>query len=82
LKTAISIADDLLQEADRTARKLGMSRSGLFSAAVHDYLRKRDAEQIVQQLNRVYGKEPASPAEKRTTSNIKSKFRSTIKDRW
>jgi len=31
-KVAISVPDDLLEQADRLARKLGTSRSGLISA--------------------------------------------------
>jgi metal-responsive CopG/Arc/MetJ family transcriptional regulator len=38
MKTAISIDDGLLQEADDTARRLGVSRSRLFALAVSDFL--------------------------------------------
>ena len=81
MKTAISIDDHLLHEADVAARKLGLSRSRLFAVAVHDYLRKREAEKTVRQLNRVYAKESGS-RDLRTTSMLKAKFRSTLKDRW
>ena len=38
MKTAISIDGDLLREADRTARRLGLSRSKLFSVDLEGFL--------------------------------------------
>ena len=80
MKTAISVDDRLLLEADRIARQMGTSRSRLFSRAMEDYLRNRRHERILAQLNRVYA-EP-DPAEGRTTARMKAKFRSTLKERW
>jgi metal-responsive CopG/Arc/MetJ family transcriptional regulator len=71
----------LLEEADRIARKLGLSRSRLVSLALTDYLRQRRNREIVQQLNHVYG-EQADAAEQLSAAQMKAKFRSTIKDRW
>jgi len=34
MKTAISIDDQLLQDADRAAKRMGLSRSRLFSLAL------------------------------------------------
>jgi len=81
MKTAISVDDQLLEEADRTARKMGLSRSRLFSLAVQEYLRHRSQEQTLEQLNRVYASEP-DPAERRLASRMKAAFRATIKDKW
>lgn len=41
MKTAISIDDGLLREADETARMMGLSRSRLFALAVGDFLRRQ-----------------------------------------
>jgi metal-responsive CopG/Arc/MetJ family transcriptional regulator len=81
MKTAISIATPLLEETDRTARRLGLSRSRLVSLALADYLRQRRNREIVEQLNHVYG-EPRDAAEQRVVAGMKTKFRSTIKDSW
>jgi metal-responsive CopG/Arc/MetJ family transcriptional regulator len=79
MKTAISIEAPLLEETDRTARKLGLSRSRLVSLALKDYLRQRRNRDIVEQLNHVYGEQPeVSPS----AAKLKTKFRSTIQDRW
>ena len=52
MKTAISIEDELLIEADRTAHQMGISRIRLFSLALANYLRKRRNKEILDQLNR------------------------------
>lgn len=81
MKTAISVADQLVQEADHAARELGVSRSRVFSIALENYLRARRNEKITEQLNRVYGGQP-DPREQLIVAKFKSKFRATIKDRW
>jgi len=81
MKTAISLDDDLLHEADKTARQMGLSRSRLFALALQNYLTERRREKMLEQLNQAYADGP-TVAEKRMTAKIKSKFRSTIKDRW
>jgi metal-responsive CopG/Arc/MetJ family transcriptional regulator len=60
MKTAISIDDDLLHDADETARVMGLSRSRLFALAAGDFLQKQRQEQTLLRLNEVYagGVEP------------------------
>lgn len=44
MKTAISIPDDVFEHAERAAKRLGVSRSELFTRAVREYLgASRDA---------------------------------------
>jgi hypothetical protein len=81
MKTAISLEARLLEEADRTARSMGLSRSRLFSLALEHYLRHRRQEQIVEKLNEVYSDHP-DPIDTRIVQGMKTKFRRTIKDRW
>jgi metal-responsive CopG/Arc/MetJ family transcriptional regulator len=76
MKTAISLNDELLREADETAKKLGVSRSRLFALAVSDFLRRQGEEQMLRRLNEVYSEE-AGPAEKRLLKGIKAKVRGT-----
>jgi hypothetical protein len=81
MKTAISVNDELMEVADRTARELGVSRSRLFSLAMQDFLKNLRREKIVAQLNAVYSGEP--PGEERPPAErMKAKFRATIKDKW
>jgi metal-responsive CopG/Arc/MetJ family transcriptional regulator len=81
MKTAISVDDDLITEADRTAREMGVSRSRLFSLAIESYLRNRERERILEQLNRVYAGE-SGVADKRMAVRIKGKFRRAIQEKW
>ena len=81
MKTAISIDDELLQEADEAARLMGLSRSRLFAQAVGDFLQRRRREQMLLRLNEVYAND-AGPAEKRLLKGIKAKVRRTLKERW
>jgi metal-responsive CopG/Arc/MetJ family transcriptional regulator len=80
MKTAISIETPLLEEADRTAQKLGVSRSRLVSMALKNYLRQSRNREIVEQLNLVYGQRADS--DRPSPEQMKTKFRSVIKDRW
>jgi metal-responsive CopG/Arc/MetJ family transcriptional regulator len=55
MKTAISIPDDIFAAAEATARRLGMSRSELFSRAVAIFIEKHQGRRITAQLDKVYG---------------------------
>lgn len=59
MKTAISIPDDLFIEADRLARRLGISRSQLYARAANDFLKKHDRADVTERLNRVFEKQGA-----------------------
>ena len=79
MKTAISVDDSLMEQADEAARDLGMSRSGLISEALRDYLRHRRQAKVSDQLNQAYKNEP-SPEEKSLVRRLKAKL--PIQDRW
>jgi metal-responsive CopG/Arc/MetJ family transcriptional regulator len=81
MKTAISIDDGLLQEADDTARKLGVSRSRLFALAVGDFLERQRREQMLTRLNQVYA-DHVEPTDRRLLKGIKATVRRTVKERW
>jgi metal-responsive CopG/Arc/MetJ family transcriptional regulator len=55
MKTAISLPDELFGAADRTARRLGVTRSELFRRALISFLQRHDEREVTQALNRVYG---------------------------
>jgi metal-responsive CopG/Arc/MetJ family transcriptional regulator len=81
MKTAISIDDGLLREADETARQMGLSRSRLFALAVGDFLERQRRERMLLRLNEVYA-DHVEPAEKRLLKGIKAKVRRTVKEHW
>ena len=81
MKTAISIGDGLLREADEAARLLGLSRSRLFARAMDDFLQRQRSEQMLTQLNKVYTDGP-QPNEQRLLRGMKARVRRTVIDRW
>jgi metal-responsive CopG/Arc/MetJ family transcriptional regulator len=77
MKTAISIEDELLKEADEIARRMGLSRSRLFALAIGDFLRRHREEEMLARLNEVYAGR-TEPLEKCLVKAIKSKASRTI----
>ena len=60
MKTAISVPDQTFQAAEILAQRLGMSRSELYSSALHQFLREHKNQGITENLNLVYGNEESS----------------------
>jgi metal-responsive CopG/Arc/MetJ family transcriptional regulator len=73
MKTAISMDDSLMEQADQAARDLGLSRSGLITEALRNYLRQRARAHTTQQLNLAYADAP-SPDERRVARRLKTKL--------
>jgi len=78
MKTAISIPDKVFESAEELAKRLGESRSRLYTQAISSYLEKHRRDNITKKLNQVYGSEDSSldPALQRLQSL------SLPKDRW
>ena len=53
MKTAISLPDEVFEEAERLARRLKKSRSELYRDAVAEYVARHDPEAITAVMNRV-----------------------------
>ena len=79
MKTAISVDDTLMEQADEAARDLGLSRSGLIAEALRAYLRQRRSVQITQQLNQAY---PNAPTAKERQLVRKFRAKLPVPDRW
>jgi metal-responsive CopG/Arc/MetJ family transcriptional regulator len=56
MKTAISIPNNIFEQAESLARKLKISRSELFTEAVKVYLKENQVEDVTAKLDEVYGK--------------------------
>ena len=57
MKTAVSLPEDLFRKAEAAARKLRMSRSQLYAAAISEFLERRRTRDITARLNKVYSSE-------------------------
>lgn len=53
MKAAISIPDDVFEEADRLASELKTTRSGLYSVALREYLDRHSSDRVTDAMNRV-----------------------------
>ena len=53
MKTAVSIPDDVFEEAERLARRSKKSRSQLFSDALREYRSRHEKEEITEAMDRV-----------------------------
>lgn len=59
MKTAISIRDEVFQAGERTARRLGISRSELYTKAVGEFVARHAGDRVTERLNAVYGDDPS-----------------------
>jgi hypothetical protein len=59
MKTAISIPDPIFESAEKLARRLGISRSQLYSTAVDAMVEKYRYSGVTEQLDAVYKVDPS-----------------------
>ncbi len=61
MKTAISIPNNVFEQAENLARKLKISRSELFTEAVKVYLKENHVEDVTAKLDKVYENSNSKP---------------------
>jgi len=82
MKTAISLPDQLYEEAEKTAQSLGIPRSQLFAKALEEFIAFHKRENITERLNRVYGRTDAIEFTEVTNVGIESIRNLTKNDTW
>ncbi len=82
MKTAISIPDDIFLSAEKTAKKLGISRSQLFTKAIEEYIQNHSQEKITDKLNKIYTKRSVSSDNKISNISINLLRESLKDDSW
>jgi len=60
MKIAVSIPDDIFEDAEYLARRQGKTRSKLYADAIAEYVGVYRTESITEQLNSVYASEDSS----------------------
>jgi len=53
MKTAVSIPDEVFEEAERLAARLSTSRSHLYAMALAEFIDRHDDDQITSAMNSV-----------------------------
>lgn len=51
MKTAVSIPDDVFQQADQAAERFGLTRSQLYTRAIREFLDEQDDDPVTEALN-------------------------------
>ncbi len=59
MKTAISIRDEVFEAAEHTAKRLGISRSELYTKAVGEFVARHSSDRVTERLNTVYDEDPS-----------------------
>jgi metal-responsive CopG/Arc/MetJ family transcriptional regulator len=54
MKTAISLPDALYEDAEETAKAMGLPRSQLFAKALEEFISHHKSERITEKLDEVY----------------------------
>ena len=78
MKTAISIPDPVFRNAEQLAKRLKVSRSRLYAAAVAEYVKRHRATKVTDKLNAVYGDSDSALDEAIAAIQI----RSLPRERW
>jgi metal-responsive CopG/Arc/MetJ family transcriptional regulator len=60
MKTAISIPDKIFRSADALAKRLGISRSELYTTAINEFLVRHRERRVTARLNELYSEEDSS----------------------
>jgi metal-responsive CopG/Arc/MetJ family transcriptional regulator len=60
MKAAVSIPDPVFKAADKLARRMGVTRSRLYSVALQRFVQDHDEEAITARLNEVYADESSA----------------------
>jgi metal-responsive CopG/Arc/MetJ family transcriptional regulator len=89
VKTAISIEESTYTRAEEMARKLHLTRSGLYTRAIEEYLARQRREELIAQLDAAYPADPdeeqrAALEEERAVSLAMRRYfpRDTEGDEW
>jgi metal-responsive CopG/Arc/MetJ family transcriptional regulator len=54
MKTAVSLPDELFAKAESLAGRLGLTRSGLYAAALEEFIGRYQAKRVSERLDAVY----------------------------
>jgi predicted transcriptional regulator len=82
MKTAVSLPDQLYQEAEKTARSMGIPRSQLFARALEDFIALHKRENITEKLNRVYAEIDQNEFQAISNASVEAIRNFTKNDTW
>ena len=80
-KTAVSLDENLFEQAEAVAQEMNISRSQLFSLAVEEFIKRRQSQKMLELLNKVYEDAPDA-SEQQILREAKPKYRRLLEDEW
>jgi len=80
MKTAISIPDPIFESAEKLAKRLGISRSQLYSDAVDALIEKYRYSGVTEQLNAIYETNPEASRLEKDLEELQ--FQSLTEEEW
>ena len=78
MKVALSIPDELFESAETLGKRLGVSRSRLYAAAMAEYVAKHQTRKLTARLDAVYATEESGL----DRSLRRAQARSLPRDSW
>jgi metal-responsive CopG/Arc/MetJ family transcriptional regulator len=81
VKTAISIQESLLEQAESLAHNMKISRSRLFALALEDYIHRQQNRELLAQINAAYADEP-DLSEQTLLRNARRTHRQIVEGEW
>jgi len=82
VKTAISIQKSLFEQAENLAQELNVSRSELFGLAIETYVKNRQNQILLQEINKAYSDEQDPTSDKVRLSKMRKQHRKIVRDKW
>jgi metal-responsive CopG/Arc/MetJ family transcriptional regulator len=79
IKTAISLEQNLLEQVNKNAEEMQVSRSKFFAMAVKDFIQKRQNQKILDKLNSVYD-DRSNEDESKTLNAMRAKQNQMLKE--
>lgn len=78
VKTAVSLSEAVLSEADKLAESLSTSRSQIFELALSEFISRHQNQQMLEQLNAIYSEDSAEEIE--LIRHMKSVHQSVVEE--
>jgi len=82
VKTAISLEEDLFQQAEAIARKMNVSRSRLFALALEEFIRQYQNQQLLEQINAAYADDESDAEGQAAQRAMRRHQRRLVEGEW
>ena len=81
IKTAISLHEELFRQAESMARRMKLSRSRLFAAALEEFIKRNQNRELLDRINEAYKEEP-NDSDRKYLRKMRRRHRKLIKEQW